>query len=217
MAGVSIIASLLSYAGVARAASPTALFDLEDQPTSAATALTTLTLSQGGESVTITRDGGAAFGITDLSPFSGTVAFGMRSIIPDQSSNAPFVATFSPPAASVSVMFGHFGADNADLNVQAFNTTNADGTPVVVSSDTLTGVDANTFTLESVEADGVGIRSARFIGGVNGDNSVFYDNIAVGSAAPTAIPLPTAAWSGFATLGALGLAALRRRLRSSVA
>jgi hypothetical protein len=210
-AGVLLAGSAFALCAVARAG--TALFDLEDQAVSSPTSLTSLTLTQGGETMTITRDGGAAFGIADLSSFSGTVAFGARSLVPDSASTAPFIANFSPPVSSVSVMMGHFGSDTATIGVDGFDASDATGTSLGNVTDTLPGIDANTFTLKSVELDHANIVSARFVGGVNGDNSVYYDNIGVatGATGTTAVPLPSAALAF--PLGAVVAGLAMRRFR----
>ena len=195
-AGLLVGALLLGTTSPARAA--VVLFDLENQSVSAATSQTTLSLAGTGEILTVSRQGGGNFGVADLSPYSGTTPFGARSLAPDTSTTTPILVNFSVPVASFSLSLGHFGADDANLSLTAFSGANGTGSVVGTSTDTLLGIDANTFTFRNLEVDAANIGSVVAKGGVAGDNSVYYDNFAADTT-----PVPEPALLGMFTVAAL--------------
>jgi hypothetical protein len=178
--------------------------------------LTTLTLSGGGLTATLTRPG-SVFAISDQSPFAGLgfpASWGTRTLDPfgDPTSNTAFLLNFSQAITSLAIDMGDFGGDADVLTLQLFS--GLDGTGSLLGTSTL-GLSAGGFafsfmtpTLTTTPA-----LSARFIGGsAAGPNSVYYDNIRATFGATTATPEP-ATFALFAS-GLLGVGLLRRRKRS---
>ncbi|MEO6436632.1 MAG: hypothetical protein ABIP55_12850 [Tepidisphaeraceae bacterium] len=198
----AVIASL-ALASPSRGAS--VLFDLENQAVSADDALAALTLSNSEVNVSITREGGAMFGVSDLSASSGTVAFGARSL--KSIGAGAYVIDFSTPVNSFSAVVGDFAEDTDDLSLRAFTGPGGTGTEVDFAEDALVPVEG-TFTFRTLFVEGSGIQSALLSGGEN-DNSSFADNFGVTTAGATPIPLPAAAFT-FPLVAAAAVFAARK-------
>ncbi len=207
---VGVILVIAAAAPLSRVRAGSVLLDLEDQSTTAAGALSSLSLSGGGVTATITRPN-AGFGIVDLSGSSGTIAFGARSLAPaDSTSPSPFVMNFSQLLSSISVTMGDFGGDTDSLRLRAFSGADGNGNVIGTDAMTLIAVD-NTFSFKTLVVNGAGIRSAEVFGGADGLNSVIYDNFAATTGAINAVPLPSAI--GVFPLAAATAAIAARRLK----
>lgn len=176
--------------------------------------LTTLTLSGGGLTATLTRPGDT-FGIFNLATAAipGDPSFGQRSLDPFANDgdlrNTPFVLNFSQAITGLSIDMGDFGADNDVLTIQLFSGANGTGTLLGSSSLPLVGCDCNVFSFLTPSATSTPALSAVFIGGSTGfPNSVYYDNIKV-TFGTTTTPEP-GTLALFAS-GLVGLGFLRRR------
>lgn len=173
---------------------------------------TSLTLSDVFSDLTLTRENGANFDITDNSTFSSSgftmpSAWGNNSLSPFSSSAGnPFLGVFSTAVTSVGVDFGDFGSDFDVLLLEAL-----DEFDQVISSSSVDydqtrsvgGDDFETLTVSSATP----FTKIRFGGGsVNFPQSVYIDNI-------TYEPVPEPA-----TLlilgGAVGALAVKRRRKS---
>jgi hypothetical protein len=232
MNNVSRIAAggLLSMliAASASAGTTTATFDFEGQATTTGGALTTLSLTNNGLSVTIDR-AGESFDVVELSSQSGTTAFGSRSLVAAAPLTTFYNVNFSQPVSSFSVQMGNFGTGITDnLALTAFTGINGTGTNLGTTSDSLVLTDASTLAIKTLQISGAGIRSVEFVGGdtVNA-NSAFVDNFGATFATsggiggtggtggngggPSAVPLPSALL--VAPLGALVAWFGARRLR----
>ena len=84
-----------------------------------ASGLTTLTLSGGGLTATLTRPGDT-FGIFNLAAVfpAGDPSFGQRSLDPfaHEQNNTPFLLNFSQAVTGLSIDMGDYGADTDVLN-----------------------------------------------------------------------------------------------------
>lgn len=186
----TVALAFLCLASTITAKADTVNFNFEQLAPTGAGALTSLAMTQGGLTLTLTRESNGRFDIFNNSndPIPG--AWGARSLAPFTSANTAFIGNFSQAVSGVSIDMGDFGND-ADLPIlQAFSGFDGTGTMVGSASATLPGgVVSFTFVNLLLPADG--IRSIRFIGGSTAyPNSVLYDNITV-TFAPQAVPEPT--------------------------
>lgn len=224
-AGVLLLAAA---AGPAWALPAPIVFDFEDQPVDSTQngSLTTLTLTQPGLEVTITRSAGAAFDV--LNPGAGGYpnaypdGWGEQALSPffAQSLDDFFIASFSIPVAFVSVESGDFGGDSDVIALEAFS--NDDGTgqilPVNVNTDSvnwtsdlgLMGLGDPPVEISVGEPLGTRvIRSVVFRGGsANFPNSVYFDNLTV------VVPEPTTALMFGCGLAGIAVVGRKRRGRS---
>lgn len=187
--------------------------------------------------VTITREAGATFHLVDnfhprqqgkTDAWGATLPggeFQSISLDPfgDKSTNA-FIFSFSKEVNQFSILVGDFGQDDDALNLFAYTSMDATGSPVSSVFDTLMHNPANQFAWTEKRltvTNNAGFNSVKVIGGVN-DMSVFMDRFyfieAVASVGDIdnampghdggSIPEPATM-----TLLAFGAAALRRRVR----
>lgn len=198
----------LIFAGSAQAA--TATFDFESLSTTSGGALTTLTLSNSGLTIVLTRPG-SSFDITDLTSTHGPSSFGARTLDPfHDHTNTPFVVTFSQPVTGVSFQSGDYDGDPDTSTLNLFSGVN--GTGANLGSTSVDRTAAATFPgdVDTLSLSAAGILSATFIGGsMTFPNSVYYDNFVIIFGPVSTVPEP-------ATLVILGtglaaLSAVRRR------
>jgi hypothetical protein len=211
----SAVAVLVCVSSATTALGDTVNFNFETSSTTSGGALTSLTLTQGGLTMTLTRPG-STFDIVD---FSGAVdpSFGSRTLSPfaNQTSGTPFNANFSLAISSLSIDMGDFGpgGDLDTLTMVAYD--GLDGTGNIVGTATTTCCSgADPFVFTTLTVTGAGIRSVRFIGGSAAfPNSVFYDNITATFTATAPVPEPATIM--LLSAGLVGVAAKIRRRRNS--
>ena len=172
-------------------------------------AYTTLSMTQGGLTVDIERQGGKSFDIG----FAAGPGFGSNSLSPfSDPSTGAFVANFSAALSSISLDFGDYAPSDSDtLSLSIWS--GLDGTGILLGTtsffyDTLGFPVIHTLSLSSATP----FLSAIFNGGSDDfPNSVYYDNLVVEGAVPE-----PATWAlmllGF---GAAGYSIRRRRATRS--
>lgn len=209
--------------GLAIAASgATFTFDFESETATALPrtgALTSLAMSQGGFTLTITREGAAAPGqfdvVANVSSQAGNqsgkpAGWGLNSLDPFVNVGASaFILNFSHAVNSFSVQFGDYAQDSDDvLSLTGYDQAGLGGS--IVDSDSVAYGTSAFPTFATGTVAGPGILSVRMIGGGSDfPNSVFYDNMVVDVDMRNEVPEP----GTYAMLagGLLGLAFLRRR------
>jgi len=207
------------------------VFDFEDQtatfitpPGSRTGALSTLTMTESGLSVTITRESEGKF---DLVSNTGNqddkpTEFGSISLDPffQETLNTAFILNFSSPITSFSVQMGDYGStggdsDNAIL-VQAYSGLNATGS--LLDSDSGAYGYGGFYTPDpsddiiTLQVGASGINSIRMIGGSTitpFPNSMFYDNLTV----DTTTPVPEPSTMLLLGSGLLGLWGFRKKFK----
>ncbi len=116
---------------------------------------TSLVLSAGGVTVTITRENGTAFDLVDNDPDDGpndnvflhgqqdkSEVFGKRSLDPfSNTSNNGFIFNFSDPIKVFGLIAGDYGFDADSLSLFAYSGANATGT--IVAQDSFDPLDPN--------------------------------------------------------------------------
>jgi hypothetical protein len=193
--------------GVVAAGSQAAIvFDFEEfSPTSGGT-LTTLSSTQSGITMTVTRSGGAGFDIANLPTGMFPVSWDTRALDPfANGSNDFFVANFSTAITGVDVEMTDFGADSDVMVLEAYSGANGTGSLLGTSTFTWGLNSSPNYAAVSISSTSP-ILSIRFRGGsTQGANSMYVDNIAI-----QPVPEP-------ATLAALAAGVglvLRRRRRA---
>jgi len=213
MKGFGIAIAAFGIVGGAQAFS---LYTFESLAGTSGGALTSLSQTDDGLTMTLTRSTGIGFDVINTVPFKGTglqfpLQWRNRSLNPfaNSAANDWFVADFSSPITAFEFEFGDFGQDADQATLEVWSGANATGTLIT----TVTG-DPYTLSLPSYDALGwnnagnsaVVAKSFRFRAGTSSfPNSVYYDNFAA-----EAVPEPAT----LAILG-LGLAAFARRRKSA--
>jgi hypothetical protein len=183
------------------------LFTFEDVAATTDGGLTSLVVSSGGVTMTITRENGATFDAFD--PISFPPEFGDRVLSPFSNvGDFAYLVNLSQPTFFFGLDFGDLGPDPDTLTIEAFSGPNQSG--VLVASQTFDYPGLNFPAFETVGIGGPNpALSLRFIGGFGSPNmfsSVYVDNIRLET---EAIPEP-ASLLLFAA-GLAGAALARRR------
>jgi hypothetical protein len=197
------LVSALAFAPAAAQAAPI-LFDLEGE--AAGVGLTSLPLTSGGVTMTITREGGATFGVLDhLGGFPPE--FGDRSLTPfPNTDDGAFLANLSQPTYFFGLDYGDLpiGTDVDSMTIEAY--TDPDQVGLITSLTRSFGEEFPAFDTITIGGP-TPARSLRFIGsGSGGFFSLYVDNIRLDTAPP--IPEPASL-----LLLATGVAGCAMRLR----
>ncbi|HEX8199283.1 MAG TPA: hypothetical protein VF590_02265 [Isosphaeraceae bacterium] len=209
-------AALLLSLGAARAGAAVITYGFEDRPATSGSlshpgAASSFSVTVSDLTLTFTRPG-STFDIADTTTF-GVGAFpaswGQRVLDPfsGDTSNTPFVVSFSAPATATafSVGFGDFAGDADTFTLQAYSGVNGTGTLLATATNMVYGT-SSLPVVGSVSLTASGIRSIVMIGGSAAfPNSVYYDNLSVTTADVAAVPEPsTLAGASVAALLVLG-------------
>jgi hypothetical protein len=205
--------ALAVAAGVLTALAPAQVFNFEGEAGGPhdAGALTSLSMTKGGVTVTIVRSSGERFDVVDNTVAGQTgkpPTWGSRSLSPffNATNGDFFIATFSTTVTNVSIQFGDYGADSDTGFLRAFD--GIGGTGSLLDSDSFFYGTSSFPIFGMLDVSGIGIRSIAF-GNVAGDDfvpSLFWDNLVLRGA--DVIPAPAAVLPF-----ALGLLAAWRRKR----
>ena len=186
-----LLLAFLVLASTITAKADTVTFNFEGLNPSGGGALSNLTLTQGGITMTLTRESNGRFDIFNNNNEPGMPpTWGERSLAPFTSANTAFIANFSQSLSSISIDMGDFGQDADATTLEAYSGFNGIGTLMAVATANLAGGGVS-FSFVNLSLPTAQINSIRFIGGSSGfPNSVLYDNITVTFGAQ-AVPEPT--------------------------
>ena len=176
-------------------------FDFEGEtatftpPAARTGALTTLTMTKSGLTVTITRPGSSFDIVENIMGQAKPPSWGTKSLDPffDATTSTPFIVNFSMPVISVSVDMGDYGQDDDDLLLEGYAGLDVTGTLLAIETDFLPGggFDFSFLTLATAVP---AIRSVKMIGGSSAfPSSVFFDNLTVDPGVTPVIPEPSTA------------------------
>jgi hypothetical protein len=214
--GLAVGVSLLTVGTPKAARADVVTFTFETLATQSG--LTTLTLTGGGLTATLTRPG-STFGIIDLSAGAGfgvPASWGARSLDFEDTGNTPFVLNFSQGISGLSIDMGRFGDAAEVLSLQLFSGLNGTGTLLGSSSIPL-AAGPNFFSLQTPSVTtATPALSARFIGGNSSlPNSVFYDNIVATFNGPATTAAPETGRIVLVVYWLIVVGAVRRRRRTA--
>jgi hypothetical protein len=179
-------------------------------------ALTSLTITQSGLTIDITRPHGKFDIVENILAQTKPASWGLKSLDPfaQPTKATPFVIDFSVPVTNVSIMAGDYGDDRGDvLLLEAFSGSNGSGKLVAKATGTLpdggTAFGFRTLQVSSTK----GIDSITLIGGTRYfPQSVFYDNLTVMPELSPASIIPEPSTIALVSAGlALMLLVARRR------
>ena len=154
------------------------LFDLEGEavtPPFPDPGLTSLILTSGAMTMTITREGGASFRIQQ--PFGFPPEFGNRVLSPFATAGSfAFLANLSQPTYLFGLDFGDIVDDDDFVTLQAFS--GPDQTGLLLASETFPYPGKVFPSFESISIGGpIPALSLRFFGDALVPNTVYFDNI----------------------------------------
>jgi len=213
MTRIARFAGLLLLGSAVSAFADNVTFNFENHAaTSGDGDLTTFSQTVNGVTMTVTRVGGNAFDLEDLS--ASTPSWGSSSLSPFfDVSNSAFIFTFSQPVSAFSIQVGDFDGDSDTESGTAFSGPNGTGSALGTFTGAWGARDLGNGDLPETDSiSTAGIESIVFIGGSSDfPNSLYYDNVMVTTNASTATPEPGSLL--LLLTGAGGIAGLRLRRR----
>lgn len=156
-------------------------------------ALTSLTITNSGVTLSITREGGSPFDIVSNTgnQASKPAGWGVNSLDPFIEPTTPWIFDLSQPASAFSLELGDYGEDADTWTLQAFSGANGTGSLLASATGNYGLQLFPAIDVPSVSA--AGILSLKLSGGsdfAGFADSVFLDNIQV--TAPSSVPEPSA-------------------------
>jgi hypothetical protein len=205
---------LVLAGGLTSTASASILWNFEDQPISTnPTSVASITDTQGGVTLTVSKPDGSNLQIWDLSVFLGPPSWGMRSIGNFETNTNPILFNLSSAVHGFSLQTGDFDADDdSPVTIRAFSGPNGTGTllgtasaPYPAGNTILNGRDILTLSVGSA-----GIESVLYS---SGDNQAFPGSMYIDNVMANTVPEPsTLAIASVAGLMGLGFMLRRRRV-----
>ncbi len=183
------------------------IFDFESQAATGVSSggLTTLSMTNTGLTMTITRPGGTAFDIVDNVAQPGKPgSWGNRSLSPFfNSSGGAFILDFSTGIDFFTAEAGDYGADSDTISIEAWSGLGGTGTLIAIAAPTYGTAAFPTIATGGGLIGGTALSIVLKGGSPGFEDSLFWDNIQ----ATAAVPEP----ASFAILGVGALALLRRK------
>jgi len=216
---LAVTVSILTSASSLQAGIVT--FDFESTPatfisppdSSRPGALTSLSLSNSGLTISISRTSSTHFDIVDNNGNQAgkSASFGNRSLDPffSPGPNTGFIVNFSSALSAFQLSFGDYGQDAETLTLNAYSGLNGTGT---LLGTTTVGYDSAFPTFDTASLTVAGIKSVTWNGTSSAegfDNSLFYDNL---TATVTNRVPDTGTTALLLGLGMVGLVGVRRAL-----
>lgn len=202
---------LLVLCAVASLQAAVVTYNFEGQPL--ATGITSLNDTQGGITLTVTRQSNGVFDVSDINSFLGPskASWGFRTLSPftDTSAKA-YIFSLSAAVSSFSVELGDFGQDSDTWSLTAFSGPGGTGTNLGNVNGSWGTQDLSITAAQVASISAAGIVSVVAIGGSTSfPMSLYWDNVSVNTAA-AGIPEPgTMVLLG----GGLALCLLGRKFR----
>jgi hypothetical protein len=181
------------------------LFDFEAEAPSSN--VTSVALSSGGVTMTITREGGGTFGIQKV--FGFPAAFGTQVLSPFMGNGGSFafLANLSQPTYLFGLDFGDLADDDDLVTLQAFSGPNQTG--ALLATETFPYPGKAFPAVESISIAGpLPALSLRFFGEATVPNTVYFDNFRLET---ESVPEPASLL--LLAGGLVGVAFRRRRKR----